>query len=50
MNGDIGKIIDMINEDEIKNMDKIEYLIRALRKASLDLMRNSDLEKEPKKQ
>ena len=46
---DIGKIIDMINEDEIKNMDKIEYLIRALRKTSLDLMRNSDLEKEPKK-
>jgi len=38
---DLGKVIAIINEDEIKNLDKMEFLIRELKKKIFIIMRNS---------
>ena len=46
---DLKKIIDMINENKIKEMNKMDNLIRALRKTTLKLLKSSELLKEPKK-
>ena len=46
---DLKKIIDMINEKDIEKMGKMDYFIRTLRRTTMDLMKSSDLIKEPKK-
>ena len=43
----LGIVIDIINEDKIKSMDKIEFLLDLLRRKALNLMKNSDSMKEP---
>ena len=39
-------VIDIINEEKIKDMGEIDYFIRLLKKKALDLMKNSDSMKE----
>ena len=39
-------VIDIINEEKIKDMGEIDYFIRLLKKKALDLMTNSDSMKE----
>ena len=39
---DLGRVINIINEDEIKKMNKMDYLIGLLRRKALNLMKNSD--------
>ena len=45
---DLGTAISIINEENIKNMDKMEYLIGLLKRKALNLMKNSNALKEPK--
>ena len=40
---DLGRVIDIINEDEIKNMNKMEYLIGLLRRKVFNLLKSSDI-------
>ena len=44
---DIGIVINIINDEEIKKLNKIEYLIKLLRRKALNLVKNSDSLKEP---
>ena len=44
---DLGTVISIINEDKIKNLGKIEYLIGLLRKKALNLIKKPDSIKEP---
>ena len=39
---DLGIVINIINDEVIKELDKIEYLIKLLRKKALNLLKNSD--------
>lgn len=44
---DLGTVISIINEDKIKNMGKMEFLIDLLRRKALNFMKNTNLFKEP---